>query len=51
MEGLSTVGLKLVDWLATAFGGLRKVRARAHRGVMLTTGEPCIFVNVTNLLS
>ncbi len=49
MEGLSAVGFKVVDLLASVFGGLRRVRVQAHHGVMLTTGEPCIFLNVTNL--
>jgi hypothetical protein len=49
MEGLAAVGLKLVDWLTGTFRGLRRVRALAHHGAMIITGEPCVFVNVTNL--
>jgi len=49
MEGLSAVGLKLTDWLAGAFRGLRRVKALAHRGALVATNQPCIFVNVTNL--
>jgi hypothetical protein len=49
MDGLSAVGLKLTDWLAGAFRGLRRVTARAHHGVISTTNQRCVFVNVTNL--
>ena len=48
MEWLPAVVVKAVDWLADVLGGLKEATALAHHAAMISTGERCIFVNVTN---
>lgn len=40
--------LKVLDWLATAWTGLSRVRVRTHIASLLDDGEASVFINVTN---
>ena len=40
---------KFLDILLGAFGKRRDVRVLVHFAIRLDTGQPCFFVNVTNL--
>jgi hypothetical protein len=48
MEPLSAVGLKLADRLVDWLRGSKRATVLTHHGAMISTGERCVFVNVTN---
>jgi hypothetical protein len=40
--------LKILDWLATAWSGLSRVRVRTHIASLLDDDQASVFINVTN---
>jgi hypothetical protein len=46
-----TLLYKALDVLLAAFGRVRRVRVLVHSAWHVSLGEPCFFVNVTNLSS
>ena len=47
----TALGLKTIDFLATLWQSLRRVRVQAHRGSLFGVDQPCLFINVINLSS
>ena len=48
MHPMEALLLMLLDWLLSGLGRIPRVRVRAHRGVLLGSQEPSIFINVRN---